>query len=305
MSIQPFQIVNPDGSINQSEYNRCVEFLNNYVNGDISVYPTVTWANPFEVDMSQKRSSFTLLSEILQQQTNKLLTSTAMNDIKRLFKGIIERYGCTIHTFGRYLEQSANFPDGPGYMYDVLSRKETVVKKEPLGDIVVYYLDDDNHTVIEYNDNVYGEDTNLQPVANFPTLSNTYITQTPNKTDYPSVIQANPSGIYSDFQALAGQYTGSSTLFYYSQCNDGLYTSSGNSYNQPNIGIINFRFNTTVSNKSNPARGVDTSLISTLQNAIVNPDMVNAYIPSTNFSSGVPYLSPTFFTAADTTEWYV
>ena len=128
MAVRPFKIINDDGSTNQSEYERCVQFLNDYVEGKIPVYPPLSWDNPFEVDMSRDKSALSLLVEILKQETNRLLTPNAFNNIKLLFKGILDRYGATIHTCGRYLEQSANFKDGPGYMYDVFS-KENYLKQ--------------------------------------------------------------------------------------------------------------------------------------------------------------------------------
>ena len=40
MSIEPFKIINADGSTNQAEYERCIKFLNDYKDGKIPVTST-------------------------------------------------------------------------------------------------------------------------------------------------------------------------------------------------------------------------------------------------------------------------
>ena len=169
MPITPFQIVNEDGTINQNEYERCINFLQDYVDGNVNIYPKLTWENPFEVDLSQELSSYTILRNILMQETNRLLDNTAFDNIKKLFNGILTRYGSTIHSCGRYLEYSDEFLDSPGFMYDVFTKDETLVKKEIVNDTLnIYYLDDENHTVLEYNDEKY-----VQYVDLFPKYSET------------------------------------------------------------------------------------------------------------------------------------
>ena len=108
-----------------------------------------------------------------------------------------------------------------------------------------------------------------------------------------------------EFTLIFKEYVGSSTLFYFSECNDTLYTSGANSVSKSDIGIINFNYNAVVSNKSKPTRGVDLSLVKASQEAIVNPGEVNAYIPTSTINPSVNYLSPTFFTAQDKTEWLI
>lgn len=310
MPIVPFNIVNPDGSINQSEYERCISFLNDYTNGLVKVYPETTWANPLEVDMSRNESALEILSRYILYNDNKLLNKSAYNDIKKLFHGILERYGSTIHTYGKYLEQSKNFIDGPGYKYDVFTPAETEVKTSQLNnDITIYYLDDENHTVLEYNDTAYSNSNidNL-PTTNFPQLNldkdNHYVVA--NINSYPNVYKGYLCGIYSDFQRLSGQYVGSSTLFYHSMCNDILYTTGADSYNDNRLGeIVNFNYRATVYDKTKPARGVDLSLISASRNALVNSGDVNAYINPTVVNPSVSYIAPTFFTAEDITDWLI
>lgn len=307
MPIEHFKIINEDGTTNQAEYNRCINFLNDYIDGVIKVYPETTWTNPFEVDLSQQKSAYTLIKEIVEQPTNRLLNKTAFESLKKLFNGLLSRYGSTIHTYGRYLEQSKYFLDGPGYMYDVLSQRETPVLKEVINDdITIYYLDDENHTVLEYNDTAYSQTNNSNlPTLNFPELSYNSNFLNSNIENYPGVYKGNLCGVYSDFQRLSGQYVGSSTLFYYSECNDTLYASGANSVSKSDIGVINFNYNAVVSNKSKPTRGVDLSLVKASQEAIVNPGEVNAYIPTSTINPSVNYLSPTFFTAQDKTEWLI
>ena len=81
MPIEHFKIINEDGTTNQAEYNRCIEFLNSYIDGTIPVYPETTWTNPFEIDLSQQKSAYTLIKEIVEQPTNKK-NNTSRNGFK-------------------------------------------------------------------------------------------------------------------------------------------------------------------------------------------------------------------------------
>lgn len=307
MPIEPFKIINDDGSTNQAEYDRCINFINDYIAGNIKVYPDVTWANPLEVDLSTDESAFEILNRLLSQTSNKLLNARAFNNIKKLFTGLLERYGSTIHTCGKYLEQSKNFIDGPGYMYDVFSSKETEVKSRVLtNNITIYYLDDDNHTVLEYNDTNYSK-TNVDylPTINFPkdVTDNNLVS---NVARYPNIYKGNLCGVYSDFQRLSGQYVGSSTLYYFSECNDELYTTGASSYRDDRVNeVINFNYRAKVSNKLKPARGVDLSLVGQAQSSVVNPADVNAYISPATVNPSVTYVSPTTLTASEPTEWII
>lgn len=307
MAVEPFQIVNTDGSVNQSEYTRCINFLNDYINGDILVYPTVTWTNPVEVDLTSDESSLEILSRLVMYTSNRLLNQEAFENVRKLFHGILDRYGSTIHTCGRYLDQSANFIDGPGYKYDVLSQDETPVLSHQLNDdITIYYLDDTNKTVLEFNDKHYynlNSDADL-PDCNFPQLNLNPKQLASNVDSYPNIYKGNLCGVYSEFQRLSGQYVGSSTLFYFSECNDQLYTTGGSSYLDNRVNsILNFNYKASVSNKSRPARGIDLSKVSSLQSSVVNPGNVNAYIPASTINTEVTYLSPTFFTSLNSSDW--
>lgn len=307
MAVEPFQIVNADGSVNMSEYNRCIQFLQDYTAGTIPVYPEVTWTNPLEVDMSQEKSALEILAELILFTNNKLLNKTAFNSIYKLFQGILNRYGSTIHTCGRYLDASADFIDGPGYMYDVITDSNVQVKTSQINaDITVYYLDDDNHTVLEYADQAYRNvipDTVL-PNCNYPLLNLTSNTLTSNVSGYPNLYHGYLCGVYSDFQRMAGQYVGSSTLFYFSECNDQLYTTGGSSFSDSRLHeILNFNYRTGVYNKSRPSRGITLSNVSSIQNQVVNPGYVNAYIMSNIINTEVNYLSPVFFTSLTESDW--
>lgn len=296
MAITPFKIINDDGSTNQSEYERCVQFLNDYVEGKIPVYPPLSWDNPFEVDMSRDKSALSLLVEILKQETNRLLTPNAFNNIKLLFKGILDRYGATIHTCGRYLEQSANFKDGPGYMYDVFSKEETPVKKETISsNLSIYYLDDEAHTVIEYNDTAYANtiDSATLPDSNYPLNNLVSKVLVSNVDTYPNVYKGNLAGVYSEFQRLSGQYVGSSTLFYYSECNDTIFTTNGNGFQDKSTGeVINFNYNMPIGNKAQPVRGIPLDKCTALQSNVLNQANTNAYLTPDNVNGTIPYISP-------------
>ena len=309
MPIEKFKIINNDGSVNQSEYNRCINFLNSYITGEVKVYPKLVWTNPFEVDMSTEESALEILSRVILFESNRLLDKKAFNNIKKLFTGILDRYGSTIHSYGNYLNASKNFKDGPGYMYDVFTSDEKEVKVSNLNsDIDIYYIDDDNHTVIEYNDRAYSGTVLLDtvPTTNYPSnnLSSYNNSLVSNVEGYPNVYKGNLCGIYSDFQRLSGQYVGSSTLFYYSECNDVLYTTGGNSYKDNRLGqIVNFNYKAVVYNKSKPTRGVDLSLVSQAQESIIEPQAVNAKLNPELVNPSVNYLAPTFFTSLNETDW--
>lgn len=313
MAIEPFKIVNDDGTTNQSEYNRCIQFLNDYIAGDINVYPPIAWANPYEIDMSRDESALVLLRDCLNYESNKLFTPVAWKNFKNLFTGIIERYGSTIHTCGNYLESSVDFQDGPGYMYDVftdINEDSAQVKSKVLNDdITIYYLNDKNHTVLEYNDSEYANETRLvtKPSVNFPSF-NIYATRylLSNVIDYPGVYKGYLSGVYSDFQRLAGQYIGSSTLFYYSECNDSLYTSGLHNHTDDRINeYMQFTATGYQYNKTTPTRGIELDRVTTAQNAVTNEDQSNAYIDPALFNTELTYISPTQLTAGDIEEWYI
>lgn len=311
--IEPFKIVNDDGSTNQSEYKRCITFLNNYIAGTIKVYPKLLWSNPVEIDMSQQKSALRILNELYNNylNTNKLLTKEAFDSIKKLFAGLLDRYGSSIHTYGRYLEASKDFVDGPGYMYDVILDKDTEVLKDKINNnITIYYLNDENHTVLEYNDTKYAElvQPETYPTTNYPQLNNYSDNRNleSNVTGKPYLYSGNICGIYSDFQRLSGQYVGSPTLFYYSQCKDSLYTSGANSYDDSRISeIVNFNYKASVSSRSIPTQGIDSGIITEVQDMIEDVQEPNAFIAPELINPTINYLNPTFFTSKDETIWKI
>ena len=309
MPIAPFQIINPDGTTNQSEYDRCIEFLQQYVGGTINVYGEVTWTNPFEVDMTQEKSSYTMLREILFQSTNRLLNRTTFDSIKKLFKGTITGLGRTIHPIGNFLELSADFVDGPGYMYDVFTSDETPVKKDTTyteDNMDIYWLDDNSHTTIEvYSVNTH-DGRDYTPAMNIP--KNRVLLPVIDTQYCLTDIYRSPylSGVYSDFQMQVGEHLQSSILFYYSQCLSPLYTSGGASYYEPSIDeIVNFTRNAVIGTSSKPAQGLELTSISSARNAINLPDKLNAYISPNIINPNQPYNAPNFFSAANATDWNV
>lgn len=313
MPITPFQIINPDGSTNQAEYDRCIEFLNQYVNGEVRVYGDVTWENPFEIDMTQEKSAYTILRDVLMQSTNRLLTRTAFQSIKQLFTGLVQRTGSTIHCDNKYLKQSAEFIDGPGYMYDVFTRDETPVIFEDVDYVVqtdsgIYYLDDDNHTVLSMQqyDQAWNKSENYVPELNIPAngLSLPEIDNQYSKTD--TYRGARLMGVNSDFYVTVGEHLQSSILHYYSQCLSPLYTTGGASYYEPAIDeIINFTRNSVIGTSSKPAQGLDLSSVSTARNALQLQDKLNAYISPSIINPNIPYNAPNFFTSANASDWLV
>ena len=319
MPIAPFQIINPDGTTNQSEYDRCIEFLQQYVGGTINVYGEVTWTNPFEVDMTQEKSSYTMLREILFQSTNRLLNRTTFDSIKKLFKGTVTGLGRTIHPIGNFLELSKDFIDGPGYMYDVFTADETEVKldttfnstypNQETYDFRIFWLDDDYHTTIQiypYPMKSYWTDADYTPTMNIP-KNGVLLPAIDTQNCLTDVYKSDrTSGIYSDFQMQVGEHLQSSVLFYYSQCSSPLYTSGGASYYEPEIDeIINFTRNAVIGTSSKPAQGLDLSQVTTARNAISFPKQLNAYIDPSTINPNQPYNAPNFFSAANATDWNV
>ena len=311
MSIERFKIVNDDGSTNKSEYERCIQFLNDYIEGKVKVYQKLDWDNPYEVDMTRELPANVLLKEVLQQEENRLLSESTYKNIKNLIHGMINRIGSTIHTCGTYIEDSIEFTDGPGYRYDVLSKegKDRVYKYDLDDRISVYYLLDDYHSVLEYNDKLYfnNVDEGKSPSCNFPEVEQFTRIINSNVDTYPDVYKGNLSGVYSDFQRLAGQYVGSSTLFYYSKCNDIMYTTGPDSYVDPRTNnIVNFNFYATCyKDTAIPTQGVDLAKIATAQASVVNPYVVNAALNPELTNDYIPYHNPYYFTSADETIWVI
>ena len=307
MAIDKFKIVNEDGSTNQSEYNRCINFLNNYIDGKITVTPETTWENPFEVDMTQNKSAFEMLQDILSLNENRLLTKKAYDHIKDLFKGLLDYYGAGIYTCGNYITQSKNFLDGPGYMYDPLTGDETEVQRNLLsGELAVYFKNDKYKTVVGYEDVNYIPFTDSKQITwNIPIYSPNIVRHYQSNVDnHPNVYKGYVSGVYTPFYRLCGQYVGSSTLFNYSQCNDLLYTSNMTTYDDSRINEpVVVRTKGIISNFAQPARGIDLSLVTTAQSSIQNPTDVNAYLDPAVTNSVIPYINPTDMTAADQSEW--
>lgn len=314
MPITPFQIINPDGSTNQAEYDRCIEFLNQYVNGEVRVYGDVTWENPFEIDMTQEKSAYTILRDVLMQSTNRLLTRTAFQSIKQLFTGLVQRTGSTIRCGYQYLQDSKNFIDGPGYMYDVFTKEQTEAKHEALASTPtslegIYYLDDENHTVIcmnRYDPSSYRVSSWYVPELNIPAngLSLPEIDNCWSKTDMIGGVML--SGVNSDFYITVGEHLQSSILHYYSQCLSPLYTTGGASYYEPAIDeIINFTRNSVIGTSSKPAQGLDLSSVSTARNALQLQDKFNAYISPSIINPNIPYNAPNFFTSNNASDWLV
>ena len=313
MPITPFQIINPDGSTNQAEYDRCIEFLNQYVNGEIRVYGDFTWENPFEIDMTQEKSAYTILRDVIMQSTNRLLTRTAFQSIKQLFTGLVQRTGSTIHCNNKYLKQSAEFIDGPGYMYDVFTKDETPVIFEEVdyityNDTGIYYLDDDNHTVLSMQqyDPAMSTSAYYVPELNIPTngLTLPEIDNQYSKTDTYRGVRL--MGVNSDFYITVGEHLQSSVLHYYSQCLSPLYTTGGASYYEPAIDeIINFTRNSVIGTSSKPAQGLDLASVSTARNALQLQDKFNAYISPSIINPNIPYNAPNFFTSANASDWLV
>lgn len=260
MPIAPFQIVNPDGTTNQEEYNRCMEFLQSYIAGTVQVYPELVWDNPYEINEDATRSSLEILLDEIYgghdtdtpvEVENRLLTVNAFNQFKRFFRGFVKGISRTLIPDPQWLANSNNFIDGPGYRYDIFDFEEPEVIWEYNH---LPYVNDDNRTLMGvtclYN---YRATETMNILNRGPSSTNKpYYTgyyynipgyQRVENSDLANIpyqgitqqIHGYDCYLLSLFFRTVRQYQQSSGLFYLSYCNDELFTSGYSNYYEPRL----------------------------------------------------------------------
>lgn len=262
MPIEPFQIVNQDGTINQVEYQRCIEFLEQFVQGLIPVYASMTWNNPFEVDLTQQHSSLYILRDIMTNPTNRLLTKSATDHIVNLFKATVSGLSRPFIMSYEQIKSSGDWglPDSPGYCFDeALQDFDHQVYFEDCYpaftkpsstawnnyDFHVAWKDDDYHTTISLGHRVFN---NLYDAADsyrhFPSpterlasLGQDNILHSTNLSYIAEPDDDNSSLYIGNYMMLwtnpsSHHYKQSGVLYYLSECNDPMMSSTSNWYDQ-------------------------------------------------------------------------
>ena len=238
--IQPFKIINDDGTINQEEYNRCIEFLNQYVSGSVPVSGRLVWDNPFEINEDNERSSLEiLLDEIYNQEassvdneliTNRLLTANCFSQFKRFFQGFVRGFTRTIYANTATLRQTKRHKDGPGYYYNPFSenQEEIIYKTNHLP-----YLNDSYRTVMSWDRKIDTKSWIVYTEEKYPYL---FYNAIPDKL---ILSQSNPvtylrdiaqGSYYSIFYMTNQKYKQTNVLFYLSECSDRLLRSGFTNY---------------------------------------------------------------------------
>lgn len=250
MPIEPFQIVNQDGTINQVEYQRCIEFLEQFVQGLIPVYASMTWNNPFEVDLTQQHSSLYILRDIMTNPTNRLLTKSATDHIVNLFKATVSGLSRPFIMSYEQIKSSGDWglPDSPGYCFDEALQdydhqvyfedcvpEYTDDSKEY--DIHVAWKNDEYHSTISLGHRHRQSYSDASSYNAFPSptqrleyLSSDYILHdlriasgTYGELDNNCLLflWTNPNGYYNKSSGI---------LYWLSECKDPLYRNTGNWY---------------------------------------------------------------------------
>lgn len=284
MPVEPFQIVNSDGTINQTEYQRCISFLEQYVQGLVPVYASMTWTNPFEVDLTQQHSSLYILRDIMTAPTNRLLTKSATDHIVNLFKATVSGLSRPYVMSYEQIASSKDWSlDSPGYCYD-----------EATGDIEhqVYFEDcfptftqssnnhwdtydfhaawknDDYHTTISLGHRIRNKNyTTADEYRQFPSPTErleSFLND--NVAHSVSILVGASPGAAGDSiyggnllqlwtNPTSHHYKQSAALWYLSECNDPLMTRSTNWYDERLNTQYNVRYVSGI-NISNYGRGI-------------------------------------------------
>lgn len=309
MPITPFTIVNPDGSINQNEYERCIKFLNDYTNGSVPVYQTSTWTQPLEVDTTVQVPANIIVSQVVENNSNnRLLTAKAFEDLKNMCIGMVSRAGTTLHTAYGYYIASKDFEDGPGYMYDVFNLTQDnrvyLYKTDTIHGI--YHLMDKYHTVLDGDGgyDINSVNNRFIPNTNLPSIYGGNGLES-NMSYIPENSGNGIPCIYDAAYELSNN-NNSALMFYYSKCNDKLYTNN-ESYVDDRLAMeVNFTSDKSELNYIKYATGIDNNKIQQCRDAILGDiDSEFRYIPPNNTNSDITYISPNTFLALDSTEWYL
>lgn len=317
MAITPFQIVNPDGTTNQEEYNRALEFLNSYIAGTVPVTPELVWDNPYEINEDATRSSLEILLDEIYgghdtdtpvEVENRLLTANCFNQFKRFFRGFVKGISRTLIPDPQWLANSNNFIDGPGYRYNIFDFEEPEVIWEW------------NH--LPYVDNDERELMGITCIYNYrATETQNILTQQPSSTNKPYYTGWNynipgydrikdvqrfwtvpdlnqrvfDTYLLSLFYRTARQYQQTTGLFYLSQCNDQLFNSGYLNYYEPRLNrTMYFTLNQTIESEGGKVMsGCPLSQVATARSKIIYNNSaldINAFKTST-----APAITPLYF----------
>lgn len=316
MAITPFQIVNPDGTTNQEEYNRCMEFLQSYIAGTVQVYPELVWDNPYEVNEDATRSSLEILLDEIYgghdtdtpaEVENRLLTANAFNQFKRFFRGFVKGISRTLIPDPQWLANSNNFIDGPGYRYNIFDFEEPEVIWEW------------NH--LPYVDNDERELVGITCIYNYmATETKNILTQQPSSNNRPYYTGWNynipgydrienaerfwtvpeyqrvfDTYLLSLFYRTARQYQQTTGLFYLSQCNDQLFNSGYLNYYEPRLNrTMYFTLNQTIESEGGKVMsGCPLSQVVTVRSKIIYNN--SALDINTFKTETAPAITPLYF----------
>ena len=315
MSITPFQIVNPDGSTNQEEYNRCMEFLQSYIAGTVQVYPELVWENPYEINEDSVRSSLEiLLDEIYgghdgtqEEVTNRLLTVNAFDQFRRFFRGFVKGISRTVIPDPRWLANQPNWHDNTStyQYYDPFDFEEPEV-------------------IWEYNHLPYVNDR-FRTLMGLTCLYNYRATETNNILTNISVDEEDYSGLYWNipgysniendlnyfnnsipkkvysghltylFYRVHNAYCQSSAYYYFSQCNDELFTSGYLNYYDSRLGR-NMYFTINQTQEFEGGKILSGCPLSQVATARSNVILNNSSLDITKYkASTAPCITPLYF----------
>ena len=317
MPVTPFQIVNPDGTTNQEEYNRALEFLNSYIAGTVPVTPELVWDNPYEINEDATRSSLEILLDEIYgghdtdtpvEVENRLLTANAFNQFKRFFRGFVKGISRTLIPDPQWLANSNNFIDGPGYRYNIFDFEEPEIIWEW------------NH--LPYVNNDERELMGITCIYNYrATETKNILTQRPRSTNKPYytgwdynipgydrikdaqrfwTVPAATQKVFdtyllSLFYRTARQYQQTTGLFYFSQCNDQLFNSGYLNYYEPRLNrTMYFTLNQTIESEGGKVMsGCPLSQVATARSKIIYNNSaldINAFKTET-----APAITPLYF----------
>lgn len=318
MPITPFQIVNPDGSTNQEEYNRCMEFLQSYIAGTVQVYPELVWDNPYEINEDSVRSSLEILLDEIYgghdtntpaEVTNRLLTVDAFNQFKRFFRGFVKGISRTLIADPMWLANSKNFVDGPGHLYNIFDFEEPEViweynhlpyvnnpERELLGPTCLYnWVATETRNILNSRP---ASSSNMQYYTgwNYNIPGYDRIKDAERFWTTPQLYQrVFDTYLLSLFYRTARQYQQTTGLFYLSQCNDTLFNSGYLNYYEPRLNRnMYFTLNQTIESEGGKVMsGCPLSQVETARSKIIYNNSaldINAFKTST-----APAITPLYF----------
>ena len=307
MAVTPFTIVREDGSIDMEEYNRCIEFLQQYIAGQVQVSAKLTWANPYELNEDGVRSSLEILIDEIYGDsadtviTNRLLTAECFSQFRRFFRGFAKGLFRTIYQSQAFPLYSHRFTDGPGYNYNVFDFEEPQMVCE-IGHLP--YVDNSEREIVGFHNKIterlYNKSidpdnaTDEEYCLNYNIYTGEYDGQgTYNKSYSPNV--------YSIFYRVIWQHKQTSSFFYYSYCTDQILRHGMNNYYDDRLErtIFVHLFGNNTSGGGSIGQGFPLSQVATIR---ANNLVCDHNFLDTSLFSNSTYLNPTSIPWFNTTE---